>query len=169
MRDGRQIVSGKFYRRRIRSRNAGSNFKGFAGIEEAQQQDRQNRSHRAQRHQTEAVCLGVLVASDGGDTNAHRHDKRCRHRARRHTARIKGDAQIIRIRDKSQSKQDRIGNQQHPFQRNGEENTQHRCNQEKADAHRHCNDQHPGLDVRDILGQNRQVRLRNRDNQSQRK
>ena len=61
------------------------------GIDCAQQHHRHYRSDRAQSNQTEAVCLGVFVASDGRNADAQRHDKRHRHRSCRHAAGIKRD------------------------------------------------------------------------------
>ena len=136
-------------------------------IQEAQQQHRQNGADGAQRHQTEAVGLGLFVASDGGDTNAQRHDEGYRHGAGGDAAGVKGHRQEVRVGQGGQNEHNGIEHQQQRPQGDAQQDTQHADGQENAHAYRHRQDQHGLVDARYVLGQHLQVRLSNGDDHAQ--
>ena len=145
-------------------------FRGRGGVfrvQEAQQQHRQNGADGAQRHQTEAVGLGLFVASDGGNAHAQRHDEGHRHGAGGHAAGVKGHGQEVRVGQGGQNKHDGIEDQQQRPQGDTQQDTQHADGQEDAHAHGHREDQHGLVDARHVLGQDLQVRLGNGNDHAQ--
>ena len=132
-------------------------------VDKVKDQDRENRADGTEADQTEAVRLGVLIASDGGYADAESHDKGNCHRAGGHTAGIKGNGENTLVGEKRSDEYDRIENQQHPAQRDGEENSHHAQQQKETDADGYRKDQNHGIDFRHISGQNLQVWFGDRD------
>ena len=74
----------------------GRDVGAVAGPEQdAQQQNGQDGADRTEGHEAEAVVRRVAVASDGGHTDAQRHDEGHRDGAGGHTAGVKGDGQEL--------------------------------------------------------------------------
>ena len=121
------------------------------------------------RDETEGVVLPVLIASDGGDADAQRHDERHGHGPRRHAARIKGDRpEIFRNEDAQNECRDIKDNEEHG-EPDPEHDTQHRDREEDAHPHRDCDDEKIVAELRhllrdggDLLREDLQIGLRDR-------
>ena len=108
---------------------------GFAAVvEKAQQQYRKDRTDGAQGDQAEAIRLGAVIAADIGHAHAHGQDEGDCHRARRHAAGVKGDAEKIRIREGGQEKDQRVAAQQQPAEIRAGDNPVHAQGHEQPDA-----------------------------------
>ena len=64
-------------------------------IHKPQDQNCQNGTYGTQRYKSEAVIPGMLIVTDGCDTNTQRHNKGNGHRSSGHPAGIKGHCQKI--------------------------------------------------------------------------
>ena len=136
-------------------------------IDRAEQQHRRDRPDRAQRHKTEAVGLGVLVASDGRDAHSERHDERNRHRPGRHAAGVERDGEDRPVREKRAEKHERVEHDQQRPQRDAEQNTRHADHEEQthADGHR----EHEGgfVDGGDVRREYLQIRFGDGDGRAE--
>ena len=136
-------------------------------IDRAEQQHRRDRPDRAQRHKTEAVGLGVLVASDGRDAYSERHDERNRHRPGRHAAGVERDGEDRPVREKRAEKHERVEHDQQRPQRDAEQNTRHADHEEQthADGHR----EHEGgfVDGGDVRREYLQIRFGDGDGRAE--
>ena len=65
-------------------------------VQKAQQQHRDDGADRAKRHQTEAVASRLLIAADGADAHAQRHDERHGHGTGGNAAGVKGHRPEVR-------------------------------------------------------------------------
>ena len=138
-------------------------------IDHSQQQNRQDGTDAAKRHQTEAVAATGGITSRGGQTDAHRHDKRNRYRACRYAARIKSDSQKFPGRKQRQQEQQRIEHRQHLGQIQRIQHAHHRNGRENANAHSNCVNQHPVWNGFHLIGKHLKIRLGNRDQRAHQK
>ncbi len=145
----------------------GRDIRSFTAVDKAQDQHSQNGANAAQGHQTEAVGLSVLIASDRGDTDTQCHDEGHCHGAGGDAAGIEGHAEEAGVGKGCQHEHRTIEKQQQPPQLNTQQDAQHAQHQEKAHAHRHRQDQHHGVDVGNVAGQYLQVRFGDGDNDAQ--
>ena len=101
--------------------------------------------------ETEGVVLPALVASDGGNADAQRHDEGHGHRPRRHAARIKGDRpEIFRDKDAQNECRDIKDDEEHG-EPDAEHDTQHRDREEDAHPHRDRDDEKIVAELRNLL------------------
>ena len=84
----------------------------------------------------------MFVASDGGHTDAQRHDKRNGHRTGGHAAGVKRDGDEILRDQRSQHEHDAVAHDQQPVLRNAQQHTEHRDAQKQPDADRDGRNQH---------------------------
>ena len=128
-------------------------------IEQSEYEHGKNRPDRAQRDQTKAVVCCMLITSCRRDTDTKCHDKRNRHRAGRHTARIKCHRQKILWHEAGHRKHRQITHNQHFRKRNTKQHTQHCCNKKHSDAAGNDQDKHPVRNRRHLLREHLQIRL----------
>ena len=91
-----------------------------------------HRADGAQGHQAEAVAPGLLVAADGADADAQRHDEGHGHGAGGHAAGIKGHSKELLGHKDRQNKDDAVKQHQQPGQRDADEHSQEGKHQKQA-------------------------------------
>ena len=158
-----QVILPKLHRGGDTGDNAAFPLRGLRFIDRAEQQHGEDRADGAKTHKTEAVRLGVFIASNGRNADTERHDERYGHRSRRHAAGVERDGENARLRQKCCGKDDGIEYDEHCAQGNGKQDTHHAQHQEKADADRNRQDQNLGVDLRHVACEHLKVRLGHRD------
>ena len=74
---------------------------------------------------------------------------------------------VMGLREGGESKDEYVAREQHPAQLDTEQYAQHTDNEKQTHAHGDRYYEHGGVDVRDIGGQDLEVRLRNSDGYAQ--
>ena len=165
--DGPEIVPADLHRggRAARIGSGGLPFPG--AVEKAEDHHRQDGTDGAERHQAEAVGLGVLIASYGGNAHAQGHDEGDGHGPGGDTAGIKSDGQKPGVHKAGQGENDRVEKDQQQPQRHGNQNPQHTQGQKSPHTQGHGGNEHRLIDPRHIGGQHLQIRLRHGDSCAQ--
>ena len=138
-------------------------------IDKAQNQNRENRADGAKGNQTEGVHLGVFVASDGGNADTEGADEGNGHGAGRYAAGVKGNGQVIGIREKRKQENDDIKRHKEPSQRNPEKNAQHAYHKEKSYADGDGKNEDERIDVGHVCCKHLQIGFCNGDGDTQKK
>ena len=166
---GLDVGKSKIDRIRVAARGFRRYFGCFSRIKKSQQEDGENRSHGAEGNESEAVVLRVLVASDRGDADAQGYDKGRCHRAGGHTPGIKGNADVIGVRQKCQYKNDPVKNNEQPPETDAGQDPDHTQYKKKPDTDGHSKDQHKGINMGYISRQDLEIRLGHCDDDSDQK
>ena len=111
----------------------------------------------------------MAVASDSRNTHAQRHDKGHGHGAGGHAAGVKRHGKELLGHKGRQQKDEPIEQHQQLWQRNADEHTQKGKDQKQAHARRHREDQRAAGDGGHLICQHLQVRLGDRDKETQQK
>ena len=119
--------------------------------------------------ETEGIVLAVLIASDGGNTDAQRHNEGHGHRPRRHAARVKRHRpKFIRNEDTQDECRDIKDDEQHG-EADAEHDAEHRDREEDAHSHRDRDNEQIVAELRhflcnggDLLCEDLQIGLRDR-------
>ena len=137
--------------------------------DETQNEHREDGTDGAERDEAEAVVRAVLIASDGGNADAHRHDERHGHRAGRHAAGVERYGKEILGHEHGENKNHDVEAHQHRVERDGEQHTQHGEAEKQSHADRHGDDEDHVRHGLHLIGEHLQVRLGNGDEKAQQK
>ena len=132
-------------------------------VQKSQQQHGDDGADGAQRHQAKAVAPRLLVAADGADAHAQRHNERHGHGPCGDAAGVEGHRPEVRRHEHGKAEHQYVEPDQQPPQLDTQQDTQQGDDQKHADAHSHRPDNDVVLNGGHLIGQHLQIRLRHSD------